>query len=175
MTSHPPSARLRLRRLAFTDAPFLVRLLNEPAFLRHIGDKGVRTLDDARHYLAHGPMDCHVRHGFGLDCVELPCGTPIGICGLVKRASLEIPDLGYAFLSEYWGRGYAAEAVNLVLRDARDRLGLRRVAAVVAPGNARSIRLLERAGFVSGGLVRLVPDGPEIRLFNVELLQNEDS
>jgi RimJ/RimL family protein N-acetyltransferase len=171
--THPPTARLRLRRLVFTDAPFIVRLLNEPAFHQHIGDKGVRTLDEARHYLAHGPMDCHVRHGFGLDCVELSCGTPIGICGLVKRAALAVPDLGYAFLAEFWGRGYAAEAVKLVLRDAKERLGLWRVAAVVAPGNIRSVRLLGRAGFVSGGLVRLAPDGPEIRLFSVDLSRNE--
>jgi RimJ/RimL family protein N-acetyltransferase len=173
MTTYPPTARLRLRRLAFTDAAFVVRLLNEPAFHQHIGDKGVRTLDEARHYLAHGPMDCHVRHGFGLDCVELFCGTPVGICGLVKRAALEVPDLGYAFLSEFWGRGYAAEALKLVLRDAKERLGLWRVAAVVAPGNTRSIRLLERAGFVSGGLIRLASDSPEIRLFSVDLFQNE--
>lgn len=169
MTSHPPTARLRLRRLAFTDAPFIVRLLNEPAFHQHIGDKGVRTLDDARHYLVHGPMDSHVRHGFGLDCVELSCGTPIGICGLVKRAALEVPDLGYAFLAEFWGRGYAAEAVKLVLRDAKERLGQWRVAAVVASGNVRSVRLLERTGFVSGGLVQLVPDGPEVLLLSLVL------
>lgn len=175
MTSHPPTSRLRLRRLAFTDAPFMVRLLNESAFHQYIGDKGVRTLDGARHYLVHGPMDCHVRHGFGLDCVELTCGTPIGICGLVKRAALAVPDLGYAFLSEFWGRGYAAEAVQLVLRDARERLQIRRVAAVVAPGNSRSIRLLEQAGFVSGDLIRLTPEGSEIRLFSVDLFQNEAS
>lgn len=163
------TARLRLRPLCPGDADFVVRLLNDPDFLLHIGDRGVRSEDDARRYIVEGPMASHARHGFGLDCVELPSGEPAGICGLLRRPVLEDADVGYALLPEFRGRGLAAEAVDAVLRDARVRLGLRRVAAVVADGNVPSIRLLERAGFAPRGRVRLTAQTPEIVLFLREL------
>src|SRR5262249_38684677 len=112
--AHPvrlDTARLRLRDLAPADAPFILTLLNEPSFIRNIGDRGVRTLDAARAYIENGPVASYARHGFGLYLVELlASGAPIGICGILKRDALPDPDLGFAFLPAYWKQGYAFES-----------------------------------------------------------------
>ena len=107
--------RLDLRWLEAGDAPFILKLLNERAFLEFIGDKGVRNLADARGYIKEGPGASYAEHGFGLNCVTLKKGTAIGICGLLKRPALDDPDLGFAFLEDYWGRGYAYEAAKAAL------------------------------------------------------------
>lgn len=136
--------RLHLRPFTLDDAAFSLRLLNEPSFHEHIGDKGVRDLDGARAYLASGPMASYAAHGHGLLAVVLKAtGEPIGMCGLLKREHLEHPDLGYAFVPEAWGQGYALEAARAVMNDAK----LPRVLALVSPGNASSVRLLEKLGF----------------------------
>jgi ribosomal-protein-alanine N-acetyltransferase len=162
--------RLRVRRLSPGDAGFVLRLLNEPSFLENIGDRGVRTRQDAEEYIRSGPPGTHARLGFGLDLVELKDSrAPIGICGLLKRDHLEHPDLGYALLPEFWGHGYAAEAAAGVVAHARDVLQIRTLLAVTSPGNESSARVLERAGFSSQGLARWNPDGEEVRLFRIEL------
>ncbi|MCE5232476.1 MAG: GNAT family N-acetyltransferase [Xanthomonadaceae bacterium] len=140
--------RLTLRRFAYEDAAFIVELLNDPSFIENIADKGVRTLDDARRYLDDGPLASYAAHGFGLWRVGLKADdTPIGMCGLLKRDALDDPDIGYAFLPRYAGRGYAHEAAAATLACARDAFGLRRVVAIVSAGNARSIGLLGKLGF----------------------------
>ncbi|HEY1435325.1 MAG TPA: GNAT family N-acetyltransferase, partial [Thermoanaerobaculia bacterium] len=121
--------RLVLRRLTAEDAPFILEILNDADWLRFIGDRGVRTLDDARHYIATGPVESYARHGFGLFLTALKAGgTPIGLCGLLKRDVLDDVDVGYAFLPQYRGNGYAQEAAAAMLRFARDTVGLARVA-----------------------------------------------
>ncbi len=160
------SDRLALRRLSLDDAPFILNLLNQPSYLQFIGDKGVRTLDDARNYILAGPMDSYDRRAFGLYLTTLKDdGTPIGICGLLKRESLDAPDTGYAFLPAHWSRGYAFESASAVLTYARSALGLTRLIAVVSPDNARSIRLLEKLGLRFERMVRLSADEIEIKLF----------
>lgn len=162
--------RLVLRRLTLDDAGFILGLLNEPSFLRFIGDKGVRTLDDARAYIGDGPMASYERHGFGLYLTSLrESGEPIGICGLVKRAALDDVDVGFAFLPRYWSRGYASEAASAVLAYAKRALGLARVAGITDPENAGSIRVLEKLGLEFVGMVRLAEGTPEVRLFAREL------
>jgi RimJ/RimL family protein N-acetyltransferase len=157
--------RLILRRLCAEDAEFILGLLNEPSFLRFIGDKGVRTLDDARGYIAKGPVASYDRYGFGLYLAELKdSAEPIGICGLLKRDSLEDVDIGFAFRPQYWGNGYALESASAVLAYGRGRLGLKRIVAVASPDNAGSIRLLEKLGLRVSGMVRLSEDGPEVTL-----------
>lgn len=156
--------RLSLREFDVGDAPFIRRLLNEPAFLRFIGDRGVRTDDDARAYLERVPLESYLRLGYGLYLVELVAdGTPIGMCGLMRKPWLNAPDLAYAFLSEYGGRGYALEAARAVLDHARVTLKLDHVVAVVQPDNVRSIRLLEKLRFTSEGTVT-DPAGAELEL-----------
>ena len=162
--------RLTLRPLTFGDDLFILKLLNEPSFIEHIGDKQVRTLEDARAYIETGPQTSHSTHGFGLDRVELSSTRqPIGMCGLLKRDILPDPDIGYAFLPEFWSRGYASEAVRAVLDDARQRLALQRVAAVVSNDNTASIRLLERMGFRFQHMFEFYEGEPEARLYRIDL------
>lgn len=139
--------RLRLRLLSFDDAAFILELVNDPSWLRHIGDRGVRTLDDAREYLRVGPIDMYARHGFGLYAIELKSGVgPLGICGLIKRDSLPDVDIGYALLPAYVGQGYALEAARASLVLARERFGLSRLIAITTPDNEASARLLLKLG-----------------------------
>jgi len=159
------TARLALRPLELEDDGFILELLNEPAFLRFIGDKGVRTLDDARSYLLKGPMDSYARHGFGLYAVCLRDGAPAGICGLVRRDGLADPDVGFAFLARYRSRGYAVESAAAVLMHARRELGLRRIVAITSPENCESIAVLEKIGLKFERTIRLAEHGPELKLF----------
>lgn len=155
------TARLRLRHLTDDDARFVLALLNEPSFIENIGDRGVRTIEGARRYLADGPIASYARHGYGLYLVELrTSGEPIGICGLVKRDYLENADLGYALLPPFCSRGYALEAAAAVKSYALETLGLGRVLAITTPGNVRSIRVLEKVGLVFQATIR-PPNGEE--------------
>jgi RimJ/RimL family protein N-acetyltransferase len=158
MTAIVTTDRLRLRALDEGDAEFALELLNDPDFLAHIGDKGVRTREDARAYLCNGPLASYAAHGFGLWGVEPRAGGALlGMCGLLQRDWLDAPDLGYAFLPSARGRGIAREAAEATLALARSRFGAARVLAIVNPDNGASIRLLEGVGFAADG--RVTPPG----------------
>jgi RimJ/RimL family protein N-acetyltransferase len=162
--------RLTLRRLEAGDAAFIAGLLNQPSFLANIGDRGVRNEDDARRYLLEGPMAMYARHGFGLwHVARKPDGVAIGMCGLLKRDNLPDVDLGYAYLPDYWGQGYAFEAAAATLRHAAVKFGLARVIAVVSQHNSASIHVLEKLGMRFERLLPLHPGEPEVRLYGVEL------
>lgn len=161
--------RLQLRQFTLDDAAFILRLLNEPSFVRYIGDKGVRDLEGARGYLQAGPMASYERHGFGLWRVGLGSeDTAIGMAGLIRRDYLDDMDIGYAFLPEYAGMGYALEATSAVMRHARDVLDARRVLAIVNEDNAASIRLLGKLGFQGDSVVRAPGSERDVRLFVAE-------
>lgn len=163
------TARLRLRRLDEKDADFLVELLNEPAFLNHIGDKNVRNAADVPRYLGEGPMRSYLRYGYGLYMVEESVrSVPVGICGLLKRDGLDDPDLGFAFLQRYQGRGYASEAAAAVLAYERQRHQLGRIVAITAPNNVGSMRVLEKLGFREQGKIRLAGCEEETRYFMLD-------
>jgi len=152
------TSRLRLRELTEADAAFALALLNDPDFLAHIGDKGVRTLEDAVGYLRSGPLASYAAHGHGLWAVESRAdGALLGMSGLLRRDWLDAPDLGYAFLPAARGQGIASEAARAVLDVAKSRFAMPRVVAIVSPANVASIRLLEGVGFVAAGTV--VPPG----------------
>jgi RimJ/RimL family protein N-acetyltransferase len=158
--------RLVVRRLTVEDAPFILRLLNEPSFLEHIGDRGVRNLADAKQYILSGPIASYDRHGFGLFLVQLKDGGhPIGICGLLKRDALDDVDLGFAFVPESWSKGYAFESATGTLSYAHDTLHLPRVVAIVSPDNVASINLLVKLGFYFERMVLMPGDRAEIKLF----------
>ena len=161
------TARVDLRELNLDDAGFILELLNEPGFIRFIGDKGVRTLADAREYLLQGPIDSYARNGFGLYAACLRDGTPIGMCGLVKREGLHDPDIGFAFLSRYWSKGYAVESATAVLAHANAALNLKRVVAITSPDNWSSIAVLEKIGLKYERMIRLVDHSPELKLFGL--------
>lgn len=160
------TARLRLRHLGDADADFILELLNEPDFLRFIGDRGVRSTEDAREYIRTGPGASYQTHGFGLYLVEArESAERVGICGLLKRDALEDVDVGYAILQRHWRRGYALESAAAVLEHARDALGIERVVAVTVPGNAGSVRVLERLGMRYERMVRLPGQEQESALY----------
>jgi RimJ/RimL family protein N-acetyltransferase len=156
--------RLVLRRMTVDDAPFMLRLLNDSAFIEYIGDKGVRTLEDARQHILTGPIDMYARLGHGLFLVQLHGGLPIGICGLIKRDTLEDVDLGYAFMPDYRGQGYALEAAAGVMAYARSSLKLQRVVAIVSKHNHASSGLLLKIGF-EFERVLILPNGDAVNLF----------
>lgn len=157
--------RLILRWLTVEDAAFILELVNDPSWLQFIGDRGVRTLEDARNYILKGPVEMYGRLGFGLYLVELKDeGVPIGMCGLIKRDSLKDVDIGFAFLPSFRGRGYAYEAASAVLAYGKSTLGLERIVAIVSPGNDRSIRLLEKLGLHFEQRVQL-SERDEVKLF----------
>jgi RimJ/RimL family protein N-acetyltransferase len=157
--------RLVLRWLTEEDAGFILELTNDPDWLRHIGDRGIRTLDDARKYIATGPAAGYARGG-GLWAVELKeSGAPIGICGLINRDWLEDVDVGFAFLPRYRGKGYAREAAAGTLAHARSALGLTRIAAIVSPENEASIRLLTQLGLGFERMARPPGDDEEVCVY----------
>ena len=167
--------RLRLRRLSLEDAEFMLGLLNEPAYLRFIGDKGVRSIDEARGYILRGPMASYEKFGFGLYLAELKdSGIPVGICGLLKRDSLPDVDIGFAFLPQFWSQGYALEAASTMMTYGRNGLGLDRIIAVVSPDNERSIKLLNKLGLRFERMARWPADGSEIKVYASEAINQGD-
>lgn len=166
--------RLILRPLVTDDAAFILTLLNEPSWLRFIGDRGVRTIESARAYIADGPRAMYARHGFGLLAMAVKGEQNLaGICGLLHRDILECPDLGYALLERYQGGGYAREAAAAVLEDAAKAQKLPRVLALTDPANARSIRLLEHLGFRFERTLPAAEHRSESRVFALDLGKNE--
>jgi [ribosomal protein S5]-alanine N-acetyltransferase len=161
--------RLVVRRLSPDDAEFIVELLNDPTFLRFIGDKAVRTADDARRYISDGPVASYEQNGFGLWLVELKGShLPVGMCGLLKRETLVDVDIGFAFLPAYRSQGYAFEAASAVLDYGRTQFGLKRIVAITNPENAGSIRVLEKIGMRFERMITVSEGAPEIQLLAFE-------
>ena len=148
--------RLYIREFTVADSQFIVKLLNEESFIRNINDKQVRTLGDAERYLVNGPIASYQSLGFGLNLVALKeTGCPIGMCGFLKRPELDHPDLGYAFLPEFWGKGYAYEACYSVVKKSMPRHDLDTILAVTFTKNTASNGLLTKLGFELKGVIGL--------------------
>ena len=159
--------RLSLCKLNPNDVVFIFKLLNTPSWLKYIGDRGIKTMDNARDYIITGPMFSYNKHGFGLWLVKLKNDdTPIGICGLIKRDTLEYIDIGFAFLPEYTGKGYALEAAKATMDYAKNELELKRVVAITTKDNESSIALLKKIGFEYEKLIMLPNEDEELMLFN---------
>ena len=162
--------RLSLRRVGPDDAGFMYELMNDPGWLEYIGDRGIRSVDDARGYIRDRLQAQYLRLGYGLYLVELKNPrTPVGLCGLVKRDWLDDVDLGFAFLPRFRGRGYAHEAASATLEHARAALGLRRIVAITSPANRASIRVLERLGMRLERRLTPPAETTEVCLFAREL------
>jgi len=156
------TGRLRLQRFTAgpEEAEFALRLLNEPSYLENIGDKGVRTLEQAARYLREGPIKSYELYGHGLYLVVLKESEElVGICGLLRRDQFKDADLGYAFLPEFWSRGFAFEAASSVREYGQGTLGLSRIIALVNPANAPSIKLLRKLWFSFSETVKMEPGG----------------
>jgi RimJ/RimL family protein N-acetyltransferase len=139
--------RLILREFNPNDAPFIVTLLNSPGWLQFIGDRNVKTEEAAKDYLLNSPMKSYKENGYGLYLVETKDGhMPVGMCGIINRSTLPTPDIGFAFLPEYNGLGYAYEIASATMRYAINHLELSIISAITVANNSRSIRLLEKIG-----------------------------
>ena len=166
MLKNIQTERLVLRELTIADAPFILELLNEPDWLRFIGDKGVKTLAEATNYIQSGPQQMYAACGMGLLLTELKAdATPVGICGLIKRDNLPDVDIGFAFLSRFGGAGYAVEAAQALVLHAKQNLHLNRVVATTLAKNLKSIKLLERIGLKFEQMLQLEKNAPELMLF----------
>lgn len=164
--------RLLLRYQTQDDAAFVLQLVNDPQWLQYIGDRGVRTLEDARAYIANGAMRMYEQYGFGLFLVERKeDSTPLGICGLVKRDGLDDIDIGFAFLPAYRAQGYAYEAASAVMEYAVNKLGLARVVAITTQDNDASARLLQKIGLRFERLFQLPGDPDVLKLFSYDSTQ----
>ena len=159
--------RLRLRELTVDDADFVFRLVNEPSFLSNIGDKGVRNLDDARQFILEGSWTRQERHGYGQFLVELKeRGVPIGICGLLYRESLDVTDVGFALLPEYWKRGFAYEAADAMVKYGHSTLGIDKIVGLTSEENLASISVLQKLGMNFERIVKMSADDPGTVLYS---------
>jgi [ribosomal protein S5]-alanine N-acetyltransferase len=162
--------RLLLRQLTTDDAEFMFELLNDPSFIRNIGDRHIQTLDDACSYIVNGPVKSYEKNGFGLCLIVLKeTGESIGICGLIRREGLDDVDIGYALLPRFWSKGYAVEAARATKMYAKDEIGLKRIVGIVDPANEGSIRVLEKIGLRYEKMVQLSADDIELKLFGADL------
>lgn len=160
--------RLLLRPLGMQDADFILELLNDPSFIKNIGDRNVHSVEDAHGYILKGPVTSYEKNGFGLCLVTLKeTGESIGMCGLIKRDALEDVDLGYAYLPRYWSKGYAVEAAAATLNFGWQVIGLKRIVAITDPANTPSNRVLEKLGFTFEKMVRIAADDIDLNLYAI--------
>ncbi len=158
--------RLQLRSFELSDAEFIVEILNDPAFIKFIADRNVRTIQDAENYISNGPHKSYRENGFGLWLVSIKgTGEPIGMCGLIKRDSLEHVDIGFAFLPQYTGKGYAFEIASATQAYAK-QIGVEKVIAIVSPGNGSSIKLLSKIGLQFEKLITMPGEEEPVMLFS---------
>jgi RimJ/RimL family protein N-acetyltransferase len=164
MTSILQTERLVLRELTADDAPFMNELLNSPKFLKNIGDRGVRSIKDARDFIENRYRVSYRNNGYGLWAVEIRDGTPVGMCGFVKRDYFDEPDIGFAFLPEHERQGYGYESASASMMYGREKLGFTKVLAITSLTNDASAGLLEKLGFTDDGIIE--PQGEKLRLFS---------
>lgn len=155
-----------MRPVTVDDAGLMLAVWNDPAFIRNVTDRGIRTLNQSREAIRDGAQKLFEDFGYGPYCMSLKSdGTMIGICGLFKRENLDDPDIGFSVLPEYCGKGFAGEAALAVVRFARDNLGIRSLAAIVSPDNAPSIGLIEKLGLSFERMITMPGDEDAICLY----------
>jgi RimJ/RimL family protein N-acetyltransferase len=160
------TARLDIVPLSLADAAFVHELVNDPAWIRYIGDRHVHSIADAAAYIRNGPLAMYARYGFGLFKVaERDGGRPVGLCGLIRREGLEDVDIGFAFVAAARGRGYAQEAAAAVLQHGFRQLRLPRIVAITDVDNPASARVLEKIGMRFVRTTRLPHDPTELKLY----------
>jgi len=161
--------RLILQQASPEDAGVILALLNDSAFIRNIGDRGIRTLDEARNYIQDRLVASYENYGFGMYlAVVKETGAPAGLCGLVKRVGLEDVDIGYALLPRHRSKGYATEASLAVKEYAKNTVRLKRLIAITNPDNQGSIRVLEKIGLEFEKMIKLSEDDIELKLYAID-------
>ncbi len=164
MTKILETERLSLREFVADDAAFINVLINSPKFLKYIGDRGVRSNDDAREFIASRLAASYTANGYGLWAVETKDGTPVGMCGFVKRDYFDGPDIGFAFLPEHERQGHGYESAAATLKYGQKMLGFTKVLAITSLHNDASVVLLNKLGFIDDGIIE--PQGEKLRLFS---------
>ena len=168
MTKILETERLELRKFEPDDAPFILSLVNTPGWLQFIGDRKIKTLEDAKNYIVNAPMYLYHKFGFGPYLVQLKnSSTPIGMCSLIKRDTLEDVDIGYALLPEFSGKGYAYEATLATMNYAGQALGMKKLIAVTNTDNENSVKLLRKLGFGFEKKVRFPDENKELLQFGI--------
>lgn len=168
--------RLLIREVTEADAGFILELVNTPGWLRFIGDRQIHDPEAARQFIVKGPLHFYKTHGYGSYCLTLKdSGTPIGMCGLYRRDTLNMEDLGFALLPAYEGKGYVSEACAFILEEARSHHGKSGLLAIASQGNARSIRLLERLGFQQAGFFQFDATSEELFCFRLDFAHPPDT
>lgn len=161
------TSRLKIRELTVDDAEFIFGLVNEPSFLENIGDKGVRNLEDARRFIVEGPWASHRDRGYGQFLVELKeGGDAIGVCGILYRETIGVPDIGCAFLPKYWRQGYAYESALAMMEYGRTKLGVEKIVGLTSQKNVASIKALEKLGMSFERMVKMSESDPGIALYS---------
>ena len=164
--------RLWLRRITLEDAGLMLAVWNDPRFIRHVGDRGIRTIEEAHDALRSGAFRLYQDYGYGpYSLTRKTDGTQVGICGLFKRDILDHPDIGFAVLPDHCGQGIAGEAAAEVVRHAREDLELAELAGIVSPGNAASISLLEKLGLRRNGTITMPGETEAVCLYHLPLQQ----
>jgi ribosomal-protein-alanine N-acetyltransferase len=164
MTTILQTERLVLRELTVGDAAFINALLNSKKFLKYIGDRNVKSDEDARNFIVDRYMASYKMNGYGLWAVETNDGTPVGMCGFVKRDYFDEPDIGFAFLPEHERNGYGFESAAAAMRYGREKLGFTKVLAITSLDNDASVGLLRKVGFTDDGIIE--PQGEKLRVFS---------
>ena len=158
--------RLILHKLTLNDTDFIIELVNSPGWLQYIGYRNIHTKEDAIRYLVDGPLKSYEQNGFGLLLIQLKSTkTPIGMCGLLKRDVLLLPDLGYALLPAYEGKGYITESTSAYLAYVAQELQIEKLMAITSVNNEKSIRVLEKLHFVFERYMNMSGDDHPVRLF----------
>lgn len=166
--------RLSMRRLTLADADLMLAIWNDPAFVRYVGDRGIHTLEEAQQAMIEGPLMLYEKYGYGPYRVALvPDDTAIGICGIFRRDGLSDPDIGFALLPEYCGRGYAFEAAEAVIDYARNDLGLNTLTAIVSPANTASVGLIGKLGLRFERMYAWPDDDEEVAIYRMQLIDSK--
>jgi RimJ/RimL family protein N-acetyltransferase len=167
MTFILETERLRLRKFNIKDGEFVFTLLNSPGWIKFIGDRNIKSLAEAEYYITNSLISSYDRFGFGPYLVEIKdSGVCIGMCSLIKRDELEDVDIGFAFLDDYSGKGYAFEASSATLNYALHDLRIKKIVAITEPGNDRSIHLLKKLGLYEEKKVKFASEEEELLLFS---------
>lgn len=167
MTFNIETERLLISEISVDDADFVNNLLNQPSFIKYIGDRNVRNAVEARGYIESKFLESYRRFGFGMYLVELKKDQiPIGICGFVKRDALPDADIGFAFLPEHCSQGYAVESAAAMMNHGKTVLGFKRILAITTKDNVSSAKLLRKIGFEFEKVLKLSDDDDEVKLFS---------
>lgn len=162
--------RVRIRALTIIDAGFMMQLMNTATWIKNIGNRNINNKTAASNYIANNIINSYHVNGFGLFLVaQKKDNLPIGICGIVKREGLALPDLGFAFLPQYEGKGFATEAGKAVVKYASESLQIAELAGITKPDNLASIRVLEKVGMEFKQMIQLPQDANEFSLYAMAL------